>query len=266
MSLDQFRPDVGIGAAAQHLAIQNAACGVFKSERPRRIHVPTASEALVQVRFTDADDRGDPLSFLQVERAVEDGSVACHIPHGSDSLQGPQDSDSGFSANRYVKMLPQPFSELLESYPMETAGERRRRKLRELCEKHGRDEVARRSDVNPFALEQVIKGVLLPPKRDGTRSPRNLGDSAARAIEKAFDLPEGWFDAPEEATGLDRDALEVAQAYQKMTPAEKMRLDRLMAAAMDVPLRQEVPRDIGGMSGLGDLHETEHLASKKKGA
>jgi hypothetical protein len=123
--------------------------------------------------------------------------------------------------------------------------------------------VAERSHTNPFALDQVIKGVLLPAKNDGTRSPRSLGDAAARSIEKAFDLPEGWFDAPEQAEGLSREAVLVAQAYEKMTPTERMRLDRLMAAALDVLPETEL-EDRGGMSGFGELDEDLAVPQKKK--
>jgi len=82
---------------------------------------------------------------------------------------------------------------------METAGDRRKRKLTELCKLHGVEEVAARSGLNPDALRQIMSGVLLPPKKDGTRTPRRLGDAAAAAIEDAFTLGRGWFDseAPE---------------------------------------------------------------------
>jgi len=83
-----------------------------------------------------------------------------------------------------------------------------------------------------------------------------FGDNAARRLTEKLGLPMRYFDQPPDAP-LSSDALQVAVAYEKMTPAEKMRLDRLMAAAMDVPLQQqEVPHDMGGMSGLGPLDET----------
>lgn len=167
-------------------------------------------------------------------------------------------------AIRIVKLARKAGSDLLEIGPMETAGERRRRKLARLCEMHGRDKVAQLSGTNPFALEQVIKGTLLPPKKDGSRSARNLGDAAARAIEAAFDLGEGWFDAPDEVETLSPDALNVARAYDKMTPAEKARLDRLMAAALDVPMyKHDAPIDLGGISGLAELDEAGEPKKKK---
>jgi SOS-response transcriptional repressor LexA len=83
---------------------------------------------------------------------------------------------------------------------METNAERRRRKLTALCEERGLKNVAARSEVSAASLDQIIKGVLLPPKKDGSRSPRNLGDDAARKIEDAESLGRGWFDLPDEAT------------------------------------------------------------------
>jgi hypothetical protein len=69
---------------------------------------------------------------------------------------------------------------------------------------------------------------------------------------------------------LSNSAMLVALAYDRMTPAEKMRLDRLMAAALDIDLSSEqVPHDRGGLSGLSDLDEHEQSSSgdtPKKGA
>lgn len=77
---------------------------------------------------------------------------------------------------------------------METNSERRRRKLAALCEERGLKNIAYRADVSAASLDQIIKRVLLPPKKDGSRSPRNLGDDAARRIEDAEGLGRGWFD------------------------------------------------------------------------
>jgi len=79
---------------------------------------------------------------------------------------------------------------------METSSERRRRKLTDLCAASGSYvAVARAAGLSPVYLDQIIKGVLLPPKQgDGTRTPRTLGDTAARAIEGALALERGWFD------------------------------------------------------------------------
>jgi len=77
---------------------------------------------------------------------------------------------------------------------METSTERRRRKLTELCVERGMDKVAERAGLNPIYLDQIIKGVLLPLKKDGSRSMRSLGDDAAQKIEAAEELGRGWFD------------------------------------------------------------------------
>lgn len=77
---------------------------------------------------------------------------------------------------------------------METASERRRRKLVALCDEHDVSVVAERAKLNPDTLMQVIKGVLLPARRDGKRSARSLGNDAAKKIEDAFGLGRGWFD------------------------------------------------------------------------
>lgn len=78
---------------------------------------------------------------------------------------------------------------------METNSERRRRKLADLCAERGIVKVAERAGLNWQSLDQIIKKTLLPPKKDGTRSVKNLGDDAARKIEQAESLGEGWFDS-----------------------------------------------------------------------
>lgn len=89
---------------------------------------------------------------------------------------------------------------------METANDRRKRKLGELSTRVGGiGVIARQANVSEAALDQILKGVLLPAKKDGTRSPRSLGDTAARAIEDAFDLGRGWFDTQEPAAQSDDD-------------------------------------------------------------
>lgn len=94
---------------------------------------------------------------------------------------------------------------------METRSERRYRKLIGLCEKHGGYAcVAAAAGLNPASLDQIIKKVLLPPKKDGSQSPRSLGDPAAHAIEDAFNLGRGWFDTDDQA----------AQVEVKMSVAE----------------------------------------------
>lgn len=48
--------------------------------------------------------------------------------------------------------------------------------------------------MNWQTLDQVLKGTLLPPRADGSRSPRRLGHEASTKIEDAFELGRGWFD------------------------------------------------------------------------
>jgi hypothetical protein len=84
---------------------------------------------------------------------------------------------------------------------METIAERRKRRLIWLCsQKGGHVAVATAAGVSAAALDQIIKGVELPAKKDGTRSARGLGSPMARAIEAAYpELVKGWFDADDVA-------------------------------------------------------------------
>lgn len=50
--------------------------------------------------------------------------------------------------------------------------------------------------MNWQALDQIQKKVLLPPRADGKKIPRSLGDDAARRLERAWDLGQGWLDWP----------------------------------------------------------------------
>jgi hypothetical protein len=97
---------------------------------------------------------------------------------------------------------------------METNDERRKRRLALLCERSGGVRaVADKAGLGWEALDQVLKGTLLPPKSDGTRSPRSLGEPAARAIEEAFDLGTGWLDWPFDAVDFKR--------YAALSPTQK---------------------------------------------
>lgn len=102
---------------------------------------------------------------------------------------------------------------------METVSERRRRKLISLAEQRGGvAAVARAAGLSPAALDQVVKGTLLPAKADGTRNAKSLGDPSARAIERALDLAYGWFDADDSSVRENADGLpepdEVTKALQ----------------------------------------------------
>jgi len=92
---------------------------------------------------------------------------------------------------------------------METNSERRRRKLAEICAQKGLHKVAENAGLNWASLDQIIKKTLLPARKDGSRSAKNLGDDAARKIERAENLGEGWFDSVSNAIPATRD-----QAYQ----------------------------------------------------
>lgn len=87
---------------------------------------------------------------------------------------------------------------------METVSERRRRKLTALANARGGvARIAEAAGLSAAALDQVLKGTLLPPKADGTRNSKSLGDPSARAIEAALGLGHGWFDADDAAINLD---------------------------------------------------------------
>lgn len=83
---------------------------------------------------------------------------------------------------------------------METISERRRRKLQGLVDKRGLAKIADAAGLSAAALDQVLKGTLMKPKLDGTRSAKSLGDLSARKIEDALELGRGWFDADDLAT------------------------------------------------------------------
>jgi hypothetical protein len=86
---------------------------------------------------------------------------------------------------------------------METAEERRKRKLRTLCDLHGTDKVSQRAGVAEAYIKQILAGTLLPPKSDGTRSPRHVGTDMARSIEAGFGLERGWMDNDTQAEADD---------------------------------------------------------------
>jgi hypothetical protein len=125
---------------------------------------------------------------------------------------------------------------------METASERRKRKLELVLKLHGGlAAVAKAATVNPAALDQIVKGTLLPPKKDGSQNPRSLGDANAHAIEDAFGLGRGWFDAPDETApskvsavgAIQDDEEDLILAFRKLPPDVKQELVRdLMALAL----------------------------------
>ncbi|WP_336695660.1 S24 family peptidase [Delftia acidovorans] len=79
---------------------------------------------------------------------------------------------------------------------MESRSERRKRKLQLLCDAApgGIKAVADAAQMNYQSLQQILAGTLLPPKKDGSRTPKSLGDKAAEALEDELGLGKGWFD------------------------------------------------------------------------
>lgn len=180
-----------------------------------RAHVAPPGQALVQIGVADAGQRGQ-------FRAPFGSDWSLHVGDGSESLPDAQ-------AIRYVRSA----SASLDNAGMETASARRRRKLDHLIEQHGLPALAAAAKVNPAYLAQIKHGVLLPPKVDGSRSPRALGDAAARAIETALGLEAGWFDAPDnDIEQFDADTLLFAGFYQGMSGEERATLRELCRVAM----------------------------------
>lgn len=138
---------------------------------------------------------------------------------------------------------------------METKDQRRKRKLELLiaATDGGMEAIAVEAKLNPAYLQQILKGSLLPAKKDGTRSPRALGDAAAEAIEDAYNLGRGWFDSPQtlpakagQTAEEPRPAYKVAPwpflsvtaaQYETLRPASKALIEQmiLQLAAADGP-------------------------------
>lgn len=98
---------------------------------------------------------------------------------------------------------------------METKDARRRRKLKQLEEATvgGLESIAVASGRNPAYLKQIINGTLLPPKKDGSRSPRALGDDVAEKIEDTLHLGRGWFDSDRPVPSTSHQVNEPKAAY-----------------------------------------------------
>jgi hypothetical protein len=128
---------------------------------------------------------------------------------------------------------------------METNDERRRRKLATLCEQFGGvREVADRSGVAWATLDQILKGTLLPPKGDGSRSPRAMGDANARAIEESFGLGRGWFDWPFDAVDF--------KSYASLNDLERGYVQARMAAAIEECAAKHAKRVLRRLGVKGD--------------
>jgi hypothetical protein len=117
---------------------------------------------------------------------------------------------------------------------MDTNEEVRRRRLQQLCEANGGVRaVADKADLNWQSLDQVIKGVLLPPKKNGDRSARSLGTDNARTIEAAFSLAPGWLDWPFDH--VDFHLWVKLDSFQRAVVEGKMSMVLAEAAEKSVP-------------------------------
>lgn len=223
--LNKLRPDAAPGFLAQRAPIKLPVGFVLDAPRLGRAHVAPAGQALIEVLLADAG-RGGKLSPAL-------GADFCrHIPECSDSLGACLAIRSGVTA-----------SGSLDNAVMETAGQRRKRKLADLCKQHGLEAVAAKAEVSVVYLQQILAGVKLPPKADGTRSERKLGDRAARMIEAAYNLGDGWFDTPEHQTDkallvghLNHDEEDLVLSFRKLPHALQ---DRLIRGLMKIALRHD---------------------------
>lgn len=76
------------------------------------------------------------------------------------------------------------------------------------------------------SLDQILKGVLLPAKSDGSRSPRKLGDAAAHKIEDAYKLGRGWFDVDDRVStdAPTSPRLQLLGYFDELPPIEQLAL------------------------------------------
>lgn len=119
---------------------------------------------------------------------------------------------------------------------MDTNDEVRRRRLARLCRETegGLIAVASKAGLSPAHLDQIMKKVLLPPKEDGTRSARSLGDQTARQIEAAHGLTVGWLDWPFDAINYE--------GYSALSDLDKGAVQARMMAAIESLLPDKVDR------------------------
>jgi len=217
---DEFGPDQVPRFLAKSPAFQCALGGCFAAPSFYRTHVSAPCQALIQVLFVDAGQGSQSAS-------LGSGDFSAHTPHLSESLVDVQ-------AIRYVNTKGELSSGQLDNALVETSNERRLRKLKVLCAAHGLVQVAEKAGLKPVYLEQIIKGVLLPPKKgDGSRSERALGDSAARAIEGAYDLGRGWFDNDGEEAVMSPDEMLLVGFFRKLDPETQAVMVEHMQTAVE---------------------------------
>lgn len=162
---------------------------------------------------------------------------------------------------------------------METCSERRKRKLIALAEeKGGLKSLAADCDLSYATLDQIIKGVLLPRKADGTRSERALGDDTARLIETRYGLERGWFDS-DDSVAAAVPSLEVAlrvlaEALQASSKHARLAVAPLLSAMAAEPaeaknqseliLKLLVTERDKLSAPVDDVLGTPHLIMKKR--
>ena len=120
---------------------------------------------------------------------------------------------------------------------METANDRRLRKLKALIEeKGGVEAVATAASISAQSLDQILKGTLLPKKADGTRSKRSLGDAAAWEIEDAYGLGRGWFDMSDAASEFSAEARAFAKYYDGASSEQRVVFKAVAVVAGIAPI------------------------------
>jgi SOS-response transcriptional repressor LexA len=179
--LAEFGPDSLPRLLTEHLPGDNSIGLHFNATCFSGVHVTSTSQALIEVLLMHA-------SFYSEAPALPRGDFYVHTPYLSDSL----------AYGQAFRTKP-----TARNVSMETNAERRRRKLADLCATHGLKAVAERSGLSAPSLDQIIKKVLLPPKKDGSRTARSLGDDAARRIEDAEGLGRGWFDVADQPRAVN---------------------------------------------------------------
>ena len=124
---------------------------------------------------------------------------------------------------------------------METNDERWRRKLTDLEREHGLDRLAEVADMNPAYITQIIKGTKLPAKKDGSRSERSLGDTAARSIERGLSLERGWLDSDEDAVDMTAKELQLLGYFRELDESlQAIMLEQVRnAAEQQAKLREQ---------------------------
>lgn len=259
---NEVRPNPKPRFLAKQPAFEDTAAGVFQLSGHGGIHVPSARQALVQIRVADAEGISESAPNFR-------GDFSAHMAHLSDSLQEMQ-------AIRYEDASACMDSKSLENAGVETNNERRKRKLAELCEIHGITDVAKVAKLSPVYVEQILKGVKLPEKGDGSRSERALGETAARAIEEAYELGRGWFD--NDGDDIKMNALEMTLVgyFRQLGDAglQQVVIDNLREAVEDrnrlaEKLKYTKPAELrsgelqGGISQVGEFNDQAVIRGRK---